>query len=73
MPASLPKGGEVGLRLRQADNDHNWFEFAVSDIGIVMTPEQQAKLFQEFTQADSSTARQYGVASVLPSPANSPA
>src|SRR5437870_6522029 len=25
-----------------------------------MTPEQQAKLFEEFTQADSSTARQYG-------------
>src|SRR5262249_52017716 len=28
--------------------------------GIGMTPEQQAKLFEEFTQADSSTARQYG-------------
>jgi signal transduction histidine kinase len=25
-----------------------------------MTPEQQAKLFQEFTQADSLTARRYG-------------
>ena len=38
----------------------NWIEFAVADTGIGMTPEQQTKLFEEFTQADSSTARQYG-------------
>ncbi|HWK55671.1 MAG TPA: PAS domain-containing sensor histidine kinase, partial [Hyphomicrobiales bacterium] len=34
--------------------------FRVSDTGIGMTPEQLAKLFQPFTQADSSTTRQYG-------------
>jgi signal transduction histidine kinase len=38
----------------------NWIDFAVSDTGIGMTVEQQAKLFQEFTQADSLTARRYG-------------
>ncbi|MEB3264910.1 MAG: Cache 3/Cache 2 fusion domain-containing protein [Synechococcus sp.] len=33
---------------------------AVQDSGIGMTPEQMAKLFQSFTQADSSTTRRYG-------------
>src|SRR5262249_38831016 len=37
-----------------------WIEIAVADTGIGVTSEQQAKLFEEFTQADSSTARQYG-------------
>ncbi len=54
------KQGEVTLLARKFVNDGNWIEFAVSDTGIGMTPEQQAKLFEEFTQADSSTARQYG-------------
>ena len=35
-------------------------EFAIADTGIGMTPEQQAKLFEEFSQADSLTARRYG-------------
>ena len=52
--------GEVKLRVRKVADGRNWVEFAVSDTGIGMTPEQQAKLFEEFTQADSSTARRYG-------------
>ena len=37
-----------------------WVELAVADSGIGMTAEQQAKLFQDFTQADSLTSRRYG-------------
>jgi signal transduction histidine kinase/DNA-binding response OmpR family regulator len=33
---------------------------AVTDTGIGMTPEQMGKLFQEFTQASSTTASKYG-------------
>src|SRR5499427_5387222 len=52
--------GEVKLRVRKVTDGRNWVEFAVADTGIGMTGEQQAKLFEEFTQADSSTARRYG-------------
>jgi two-component system, NtrC family, sensor kinase len=54
------KEGEIKLRVKKVVNGRNWIEIAVADTGIGMTPEQQAKLFEEFTQADSSTARQYG-------------
>ena len=38
----------------------DWITFRVSDTGIGMTPEQMARLFQAFSQAEASTARQYG-------------
>ena len=34
--------------------------FAVADTGIGMTHEQQAKLFEEFSQADAATAQKFG-------------
>jgi GAF domain-containing protein len=54
------KEGEVALRVHKAADGRDWVELAVADTGIGLTPEQQAKLFQEFTQADSLTARRYG-------------
>ena len=35
-------------------------KFCVKDTGIGMTPEQSARLFQAFTQADTSTTRKFG-------------
>ena len=54
------KEGEVALRVHKVADRRDWIELAVADTGISMTAEQQAKLFQQFTQADSLTARSYG-------------
>jgi signal transduction histidine kinase len=54
------KAGEVRLAARKVSNGSNFVEFAVSDTGIGMTAEQQAKLFEEFSQADATTAQKFG-------------
>ena len=54
------KEGEVKLQARRVADGRDWIELAVSDTGIGMTPEQQAKLFEEFTQADATTAQRFG-------------
>jgi signal transduction histidine kinase len=54
------KQGEVALRARRFANARDWIELSVADTGIGMTPEQQGKLFEEFSQADTTTAQRFG-------------
>src|SRR5947207_11739124 len=54
------KQGDVTLRACRLADGRGWVELAVIDTGIGMTAEQLAKLFQEFSQAEASTAKRYG-------------
>jgi signal transduction histidine kinase len=53
--------GTVTIAAQPQQNDgRDWITIAVTDTGIGMTAEQMGKLFQEFSQASSSTASKYG-------------
>ena len=52
--------GDDRERSRARKDGRDWIELAVSDTGIGMTAEQQAKLFEEFSQADATTAQRFG-------------
>ncbi|MDR1947569.1 MAG: response regulator [Desulfovibrio sp.] len=54
-PGALPPGGDPEKAGRPVE-----LQFTVKDTGIGMTVEQRSKLFNPFTQADSSTSRLYG-------------
>ncbi|MBF0096393.1 MAG: response regulator [Magnetococcales bacterium] len=54
--------GEVVIRVEQLSRtaDEVTVRFAVRDTGVGMSREQMNKLFQSFSQVDSSTTRRYG-------------
>jgi PAS domain S-box-containing protein len=56
------ENGEIVIDIALIDSSDGQvtLSFAVRDTGIGMTPEQQSKLFQSFSQADTSTTRKYG-------------
>ena len=59
--AKFTERGRITLAARRmADRDGDRLQFVVSDTGIGVTPEQLQGLFQAFSQARSSTSRDYG-------------
>ena len=54
--------GEVLVQVMPVDEEASGLKlrFEIIDTGVGLTAGAQAKLFQSFTQADSSTARKYG-------------
>jgi signal transduction histidine kinase len=55
------KAGTITIDARdKKENGRDWITVAVADTGVGMTPEQMGRLFQEFSQATSSTASKYG-------------
>jgi signal transduction histidine kinase/DNA-binding response OmpR family regulator/HPt (histidine-containing phosphotransfer) domain-containing protein/CHASE3 domain sensor protein len=54
--------GEVVVTagVQERISDHVKLKFSVRDTGIGMTAEQLSRLFQAFTQADTSTTRKFG-------------
>ena len=54
--------GEVSVKVfaQETVDDKTLVRFEIKDTGIGLSPESQARLFQPFAQADSSTARRFG-------------
>ncbi len=52
--------GRIEVNACELENLDGWLSFSVSDTGIGMTPEQQARVFDAFVQADASTSANYG-------------
>ncbi len=59
--SKFTRKGTITLSVRRHHHGAgDWLAFLVADTGIGMSKEQMAKVFEEFTQADSSTTRKFG-------------
>ena len=54
--------GEINVFIEKIseDSEHAKIRFSVEDSGVGITKEQQSRIFEEFSQADSSTSRKFG-------------
>ncbi len=61
--AKFTKKGQVSLKVRHftdMQGSPSWIHFKIKDSGIGIALQDQAKIFDSFTQADTSTTREYG-------------
>jgi signal transduction histidine kinase/DNA-binding response OmpR family regulator len=59
--AKFTENGSITIGIKaEMVGGKEWLDIAVTDTGIGMNPQQVASVFDEFTQADSSTTRKYG-------------
>ncbi|MDR7130746.1 PAS domain S-box-containing protein [Algoriphagus sp. 4150] len=60
--SKFTESGEIELKIEALENDGDFhlIRFAVRDTGIGIKPEKQRKIFEAFSQEDSSTTKKYG-------------
>ncbi len=58
--SKFTEDGTISLEASRERGGRELVVFRVRDSGIGMNPEQQARVFEDFVQADASTSRRYG-------------